>query len=73
MSDANTTATIEKQLREWAKRNAERDDLVKAAHKAKISKNRIHTLTGISRSTIDRILAPEQQANAPASTKSRTP
>lgn len=44
---------IESQLRILARR----DDLIKAAIAAGISKNRIHTLTGISRSTIDRLLA----------------
>jgi hypothetical protein len=51
-------------LRAWA--TVQRDELVQAAHRAGVSKNRIHTLTGIARTTIDRILeAPmgtEQQA-----------
>lgn len=46
----------EKQLTEWAANNAHRDDLVRAALAAGVSKNRIHTLTGIARTTIDRIL-----------------
>jgi len=51
-------------LRAWA--TVQRDELVQAAHRAGVSKNRIHVLTGIARTTIDRILeAPmgtEQQA-----------
>lgn len=46
----------EKQLTEWAGYNARRDDLVRAALAAGVSKNRIHIITGIARSTIDRIL-----------------
>src|SRR5690348_15761001 len=40
----------------WA--SIERDELVRAAHEAGVSKNRIHTITGIARTTIDRILEP---------------
>ena len=42
----------------WAWASIERDDLVRAAHEAGVSKNRIHTITGIARTTIDRILEP---------------
>lgn len=44
----------ERALRAWA--SIERDELVRAARKAGLSKNRIHTITGIARTTIDRIL-----------------
>ncbi|WP_157546733.1 hypothetical protein [Hamadaea tsunoensis] len=44
----------EKALAAWA--SVERDELVRAAHAAGVSKNRIHTITGIARTTIDRIL-----------------
>lgn len=51
----------EQALRAWA--TIERDELVRAAHDAGVSKNRIFTITGIARTTIDRILdAPMQQA-----------
>jgi hypothetical protein len=46
----------EQALRAWA--SIERDELVRAAHEAGVSKNRIHTITGIARTTIDRILEP---------------
>jgi hypothetical protein len=46
----------EQALLAWA--SIERDELVRAAHEAGVSKNRIHTLTGIARTTIDRILEP---------------
>jgi hypothetical protein len=38
----------------WA--TIQRDELVQTAHQAGVSKNRIHVLTGIARTTIDRIL-----------------
>lgn len=43
-------------LRAWAANQARRDELVTAARQAGVSKNRIHTLTRIARTTIDRIL-----------------
>jgi hypothetical protein len=46
----------EQALKAWA--SIERDELVRAAHEAGVSKNRIHTITGIARTTIDRILEP---------------
>jgi hypothetical protein len=44
-------------LAAWA--SIERDELVRTAHAAGVSKNRIHTITGIARTTIDRILDQE--------------
>lgn len=41
-------------LQAWA--TVQRDDLVHAAHAAGVSKNRIHALTGLARTTVDRIL-----------------
>lgn len=43
-------------LKGWRAMHDQRDDLVREAHKAGISVLRIHHLTGIARSTIDRIL-----------------
>jgi hypothetical protein len=51
-----TREEAEAALRAWATVTAQRDELVEAAHQAGVSKNRIHTLTGIARTTIDRIL-----------------
>ena len=48
-------------LASWAAGFAGRDAVVRAAHHAGISKHRIHVLTGIARTTLDRIL-PEQDA-----------
>jgi hypothetical protein len=44
-------------LEVWAWHYRRRDELVRAAHEAGLSKKCIHTITGIARSTIDRILA----------------
>lgn len=66
MTETPNAEAAEKQLRDWARNNAERDQLVKAARAAGVSKNRIHTLTGISRSTIDRILDGDTRDPLPA-------
>lgn len=47
---------VEQDLNNWAKLVRDRDDLVRRALSLGMSKNRIHTITGISRSTIDRLL-----------------
>lgn len=49
-----TREEAEAALQAWA--TVQRDELVQAAHQAGVSKNRIHVLTGIARTTIDRIL-----------------
>lgn len=59
MSDVESTS-FEASLVEWKKQNDEhirrRDPLVRASHSAGIKVNRIHTLTGVARSTIYRII-----------------
>jgi DNA invertase Pin-like site-specific DNA recombinase len=49
-------------LAAWAERDPlqERDDMVRTALANGISKNRIHKLTGIARTTIDRIIAGQE-------------
>ena len=47
---------IEDSLIGWSLNNADRDRLVASALRAGLSKYRIHQLTGIARSTIDRIV-----------------
>lgn len=47
----------ERDLVRWRQMNEQRDTLVRQTHAAGLSINRIHTLTGIGRSTIYRILA----------------
>ena len=51
--------TLEQELAEWAASQADRDNLVRAALAAGVQKQRIHDLTGIARSTIDRIIKGE--------------
>lgn len=50
---------LEAELENYARVVAERDNLIIRAQRAGITKNRIHTITGISRSTIDRLLSKE--------------
>ncbi len=62
-----TREEAEAALQAWA--TVQRDELVQAAHRAGVSKNRIYTLTGIARTTIDRILeapvgTPQQKITA---------
>ena len=62
-----TTEEAEAALQAWA--TVQRDELVHAAHQAGVSKNRIHGITGIARTTIDRILetpvgTPQQRITA---------
>jgi hypothetical protein len=52
----NDAATAEAALAEWARITGDRDNRVRGAIAAGVTKNRIHTITGISRATIDRIL-----------------
>ena len=47
----------ERALTQWRQATERRDTLVRQAHAAGLSINRIHILTGIGRSTIYRILA----------------
>jgi hypothetical protein len=49
-----TTEEAEAALQAWA--TVQRDELVQAAYQAGVTKNRIHAITGIARTTIDRIL-----------------
>lgn len=62
----------ERELLAYAAAVARRDELVRAARRAGISKNRIHALTGIARTTIDRIVEesersmPSQDGRRPA-------
>jgi hypothetical protein len=51
------STAAERDLREWARVTGDRDNRIRAALAEGITKHRIHTITGISRATIDRILA----------------
>jgi hypothetical protein len=54
--DQVTLNQAERELAAWAAVNARRDEVVRTAHRAGVAKNRIHAITGIARTTIDRIL-----------------
>lgn len=58
MSD-DETAAAERELTQYRRTVEGRDALVRRARAAGVSKNRIHVLTGIARTTIDRILKEE--------------
>jgi hypothetical protein len=51
-----TRAEAESLLTEWAAVNRSRDDRIRAALAAGLTKHRIAVLTGIARSTIARVL-----------------
>jgi hypothetical protein len=58
MSD-DEQAAAERELARYRHTVDGRDDMVRRARYAGVSKNRIHVLTGIARTTIDRILKEE--------------
>lgn len=53
-----TPEQAEQALIEWAEVHRDRDNRIRAARAAGLSKNRIHVLTGLSRVTIDTVLDP---------------
>jgi len=65
-----TAGEAERLLAEWAASSVGRDDIVVAAHRAGLSKHRIHLLTGIARTTLDRILSPENIMDTASGLKS---
>lgn len=69
-----TADQAEVELTEWKQGidhlNAKRDDIVRKAHRAGVNINRIHTVTGIARSTVYRIVeVPAPPARKPAAKK----
>jgi len=60
MTDAQRVE-LEAALVRWAENNSGRDELVRSAVAAGISKHRVHILTGLARTTVDTIVsrAPE--------------
>lgn len=52
----NEQECAEQALTEWAQIHRDRDNRIRAARAAGLSKNRIHLLTGVSRVTIDKLL-----------------
>lgn len=59
--ESTSPDSVRASLRSWRRRNdavtAERDPLVESALAAGLQKEEVHQLTGIGRSTIDRIIA----------------
>ena len=58
-----TREEAEAMLTEWATVARDRDTRVKAALAAGLTKHRIHVLTGLGRSTIERIVAANRGDN----------
>jgi len=58
------TDSARRALMEWAANDRRRDDVVRAALAAGVTKTEIHRLTGIARSTIDRIKERERKMSA---------
>lgn len=54
--DQMTRDQAERELVAWATANACRDDVIRSAYQAGVTKTRIAEITGIARTTIDRIL-----------------
>lgn len=50
-------AATEAELIAWRDHHAQRDAMLRRAHAAGVNKHRIHLLTGIARTTIDRVLS----------------
>jgi transcriptional regulator of acetoin/glycerol metabolism len=63
------TAEAEAALADWRQRiesaNAERDGLIRAAHEAGVNIRRISLLSGISRSTVYKVLGLDQDHGPP--------
>jgi len=59
-----TPEEAERELRKWAEGDSRRDQVVLAAHRAGVAINRIYVITGISRTTIYRILDHHQPGAA---------
>jgi hypothetical protein len=66
-----TPGEAERLLTEWAASFGGRDPLVLAAYRAGVSKHRIHALTGIARTTLDRVLSEESIMSIGPEVKSR--
>ena len=66
-----TPDQAERMLAEWAASFGGRDAVVLAAHHAGVPKHRIHVLTGIARTTLDRILSEENAVTSSTEVKSR--
>ncbi len=66
MTEDPRRAALESALVQWAARRQQsdetRDGLLVAAIAAGVSKHRVHILTGIARTTIDRILAERKES-----------
>lgn len=57
-----TEEEVREALKHWRENDDQRDGIVRAANQAGVSKHAIHVITGLARTTIDRILDTQEQA-----------
>jgi hypothetical protein len=61
----------EQELAAWAAANEYRDDVIRSAYQAGVTKSRIHAMTGVARTTIDRILQDPAPRTGPTDSAAR--
>ena len=54
------TAAFRQSLERWRENCTQRDPLIRAAYTAGVNRHQIHVLTGLARTTIDRILGKDR-------------
>jgi hypothetical protein len=61
----------EQELAAWAAANEYRDDIIRGAYRAGVTKARIHAMTGVARTTIDRVLQEPAASSGPVDAAAR--
>jgi hypothetical protein len=61
----------EQELAAWAAANEYRDEIIKGAYRAGVTKARIHAITGVARTTIDRVLQDPSPRTGPVDSAAR--
>jgi hypothetical protein len=61
----------EQELAAWAAANDYRDEIIKAAYRAGVTKAKIHAMTGVARTTIDRVLQDPAPSAGPSDSAAR--
>jgi hypothetical protein len=61
----------EQELAAWAAANEYRDEIIKGAYRAGVTKARIHAITGVARTTIDRVLHDPAPRTGPVDSEAR--
>jgi hypothetical protein len=66
-----TREHAEQELAAWAAANEYRDEIIKGAYRAGVTKARIHAITGVARTTIDRVLQDPAPRTGPVDSAAR--